>query len=161
MGDTILVPFRPVVAAAEAVDPVGTRCVVHKSTAGRFRFAQAVAATDDEAEGDRAEGDRPAGGVFGETDRLAGERAIEVDELAPPFDFAIGAHASDLLVNRIFRLAQNAVPAPGRDLKMFGRSGVAERRLRAIAANIARVAAAGPLTPVPLAPPLPSLAARW
>ena len=36
----------------------------------------------DEAERDRAEADRPAGGVLGEADRLAGERAIEVDELA-------------------------------------------------------------------------------
>jgi hypothetical protein len=44
----------------------------------------------------RAEADRPAGGVLGEADRLAGERAIEVDELAPPFDFAglAGADAS-------------------------------------------------------------------
>ena len=42
----------------------------------------------DNAENDRAEADRPAGGVLGEADRLAGERAIEVDELAPPFDFA-------------------------------------------------------------------------
>ncbi len=60
-----------------------TRSVVHKSTAGGFGFAQAVAAMGDNAENDRAEADRPAGGVLGEADRLAGERAIEVDELCP------------------------------------------------------------------------------
>ena len=51
-------------------------------------------------------------GVFGEDDRLAGERAIEGDELAPPFDLAIRAHAPDLVVDRIVGLAQDAVPAP-------------------------------------------------
>jgi len=47
-----------------------------KSTAGRFGFAQAVAAIDDDAERDGTEADRPAGGVLGEADRLAGARAI-------------------------------------------------------------------------------------
>src|SRR5271165_7215377 len=109
-----------------------TRSVVHKSTAGRFGFSQAVAAMGDDAEHDRAEADRPAVGVFGEADRFAGERAIEVDELAPPFDFAVRAHPSDLVVDRIVGLAQNAVPAPGRGLIMFGGGGVAERLVRAL-----------------------------
>src|SRR5271166_7067422 len=84
----------------------------------------------DDAESDGAETDRPAGGVFGEADRLAGERAIDVDELAPPSDFAVGAHPPHLLIDRIVGLAQDAVPAPGRDLIMFGRGGVAERLVR-------------------------------
>ena len=109
-----------------------TRSVVHKSTAGRFGFSQAVAAMGDDAEHDRAEADRPAVGVFGQADRFAGERAIEVDELASPFDFAVQAHPSDLVVDRIVGLAQNAVPAPGRGLIMFGGGGVAQRLVRAL-----------------------------
>src|SRR5271165_572839 len=109
-----------------------TRSVVHKSTAGGFGFAQAVAAMGDNAENDRAEADRPAGGVLGEADRLAGERAIEVDELASPFDFAVRAHPLDLVVDRIVGLAQDAVPAPGRGLIVVGGGGVAERLVRAL-----------------------------
>ena len=109
-----------------------TRSVVHKSTARGFGFSQAVAAMGDDAERDGAEADRPAGGVFGEANRLAGERAIDVDEFASPFDFAVGAYAPHLMVDRIVGLAQDAVPAPGRDLIMFGRGGVAERLVRAL-----------------------------
>src|SRR5271165_3327878 len=109
-----------------------TRSVVHKPTAGRFGFSQAVAAMGDDAENDRAEADRPAGGVLGEADRLAGERAIEGNELAPPFDFAVRAHPPDLVVDRIVGLAQDAVPAPGRGLIVVGGGGVAERLVRAL-----------------------------
>jgi len=109
------------------------RSVVHKSTAGGFGFAQAVAAMGDDAESDRAVGDAPSAVLaFRKADRLAGERAIEVDELAPPFDFAVGAHPPHLVVDRIVGLAQDAVPAPGRGLIMFGGSGVAERLVRAL-----------------------------
>jgi hypothetical protein len=52
------------------------RSVVHKPTAGGFGFAQAVSAMGDDAERGRDEADRPAGGVLGEADRLACERAI-------------------------------------------------------------------------------------
>ena len=66
-----------------------------------------------------------------EADRLAGQRAIEVDQLAPPFDLAIGAHPPHLPIDRIVGLAKDAVPAPGRRLKMVRRGGVAERLVRA------------------------------
>src|SRR5580704_9454942 len=132
MGYTILALFRSGVAAAGAVDPVGNPRVVHKSTAGGFGLAQAVVAMGDDAERDGAEADRPAGGGFCEADRLAGERAIEVDEGAPPFDLAVGAYAPHLVVERIVRLAQDAAPAPERDLIMVRRGGVAERLVRAL-----------------------------
>ena len=77
MGDTILVLFRSVAAAGGLWTLWATRSVVHKSTARGFGFSQAVAAMGDDAERDGAEADRPAGGVFGEANRLAGERAIE------------------------------------------------------------------------------------
>jgi len=67
-----------------------------------------------------------------EADRFAGEPAIEVDELAPPFDLAVRAHPPHFVVGRIVGLAQDAVPAPGRDSIMFGGSGVAERLVRAL-----------------------------
>ena len=57
---------------------------------------------------------------------------LRKNELAPPFDFAVRAHPSDLVVDRIVGLAQNAVPAPGRGLIMFGGGGVAERLVRAL-----------------------------
>ena len=107
MGDTILVPFRSGVLLQRLWTLWATRSVVHKSTALGSGFSQAIAAMGDDAERDGAEADRPAGGVFGEANRLAGKRAIDVDELASPFDFAVGAHAPHLMVDRIAGLARN------------------------------------------------------
>jgi hypothetical protein len=93
------------------------RGLVHKSTACAWRLPQAPAATIDEAEDDRAEAD--VGGLA-EADRLAGQRAVDLDKFATPFDFAGQAHPPHLDVVRIVGLAQNAVPAPRRGLVMVG-----------------------------------------
>jgi hypothetical protein len=108
------------------------RGLVHKSTACARGFLQAVAATIDEAEDDRAVADRPAVGGLDEADRLAGQRAVDVDKFAAPFDFAGQAHAPHLAVGRIVGLAQHAVPAPRRGLVTIGWRRVAEPLVRAL-----------------------------
>src|SRR5579872_2147242 len=108
-----------------------TRSVVHKSTDARRQGAQAIPAMDDDAEKDWSIRDEPgAVVVFDEADRLAGQRAADVDRGALPADFAVMAHAPDRMLGVVVRLAQDAVEAARRDGVMFGRRFVAKRFVR-------------------------------
>ena len=85
----------------------------------------------DDADLDEAEADEPAA-VFAldEAERFAGERLVDVGLDAAMANRAVGAHAPDLLLGRIRRLAQHPVPAPRRGGIVLGRGIVAERRMR-------------------------------
>lgn len=80
------------------VEMWGTRRVVHISTgsaSGRFEF---VGAMRDHTQRDAGVADGPAAFDFAQADPFAAQSLVEVDQVAAPFDLAIGAHAANLLV---------------------------------------------------------------
>ena len=141
MGNTFLVSFRSAVAVV-ACGPCGQRgSVVHKSTGPSFGFAQAVAAMSDDAEHDRVRRRRSKSpSSFSMRPTGSPTRACaDVDRVAAPSDLAVVAHAPDLVIGAIARLAQHAVEAPRRGSVMLGRAC----RCRAPGAAAPRCRAAG------------------
>src|SRR5512144_2458615 len=65
-------------------------------------------------------------------DRLADQGFAEEDEVAPPFDLAVGADAADLDIAGVLGLAQASVPAPRRATIGGDRRPLAERLVRAV-----------------------------
>jgi len=132
MGNTFLVLFSSVSVA----EPVGLwatplRCPhVHRLAS---RLSQPVLAVIDHAEHDRSEEDRmPTVGIVSQTNRLADECRGDVDRVAPPLDLTVLAHPSHLIFSAIFRLTQNAVPTPRRQIVVISWRSIPERFVRSL-----------------------------
>ena len=132
MGNTFLVLFSSVSVA----EPVGLwatplRCPHVRRLASRL--SQPVLAVIDHAEHDRSEEDRmPTVGIVSQTNRLADECRGDVDRVAPPLDLTVLAHPSHLIFSAIFRLTQNAVPTPRRQIVVISWRSIPERFVRSL-----------------------------
>jgi hypothetical protein len=74
-----------------------------------------VGAPVDEAELDVGEADAPVAALgLGDADRLADQHLADEDEFATPLDLAVGAHATDRMIDVVDGLAQRAGIAPVR-----------------------------------------------
>src|SRR3954453_11953204 len=91
------------------------------------------AAGIDAAERDRPVAQHPSPLVgFFISDRFACQHFADKDQLAAPFDLAIGPDTPDGDANGIFRLYQSAALTPGRCCVVAGWRGLAERFMRTL-----------------------------
>src|SRR6516165_11618176 len=74
----------------------------------------------------------PTVGIVSQTNRLADECRGDVDRVAPPLDLTVLAHPSHLIFSAIFRLTQNAVPTPRRQIVVISWRSIPERFVRSL-----------------------------
>src|ERR1700736_2008980 len=88
------------------------------------KAAQLFGLAVDDAELDIGKADEPVTGFgFGDADRLAGQRLAEKDQLAAPFDLAIGAHSPQRVLGVVPRLLNPPRVSPRRGRGAAGRWG--------------------------------------
>src|SRR6266481_7504304 len=105
--------------------------------APRGKPAKPLAAPVDDAKVDFGETDQPIAGFgFGDADRLAGQRLAEEDQIAAPFDLAVGTHPAHRVLGVVPRLLDPARIRPQRRAEAAGRRHLAERFVRAMVVKI-------------------------